>query len=95
MNDAQKYDERLYEKCKTFRKHTIDKCVVFENTEQVNTEQVVKTLAKCEELTDEIKQKLYSLSEELNVNVNDLYLVFKTFVEKMKDDIGMECDSEN
>ena len=55
-----------------------------------HTNLMEQTTLKCEELTKEIKQKLYAISNELSVDMNTLYLTFEDCLDRVKQQIILE-----
>lgn len=50
---------------------------------------------RCKELTEDIKKNLYDISNQFNIDINSLYLVFETHFAQMKEDIKKEYNSTN
>lgn len=50
---------------------------------------------RCEELTADIKKNLYDISNQFNIDINSLYLIFETHFVQMKENIKKEYNSTN
>lgn len=50
---------------------------------------------RCEELTADIKKNLYDISNQFNIDINSLYLIFETHFAQMKENIKKEYNSTN
>ena len=50
---------------------------------------------RCKELTEATKKKLYDISNQFNIDINSLYLIFETHFSQMKDNIKKEYNSTN
>lgn len=48
---------------------------------------------RCKELTEDIKKNLYNISNQFNIDINSLYLIFETHFSQMKNDIKKEYNS--
>lgn len=50
---------------------------------------------RCKELTEDIKKNLYDISNQFNIDINSLYLIFETHFSQMKENIKKEYNSTN
>ena len=50
---------------------------------------------RCKELTKDIKKNLYDISNQFNIDMNSLYLIFETHFSQMKENIKKEYNSIN
>ena len=50
---------------------------------------------RCKELTEDIKKNLYDISNQFNIDMNSLYLIFETHFSQMKENIKKEYNSTN